>query len=1137
MGKFRLFIWMMIILVLSSLSGSPASAKYPALQPIGVIIFNSTPLDLLRAGVKPDVMIGYSSFSWLIYDSHPPDDALAQFTSIYSKNPFLLDLGGEVFDLVERDISILLNEDESSNQTKNLYLIQFFGPTKDVWLKEIQSTGMEIVQYIHPFTYVVWGTSSEVIAASKKSFIRAIGDFSSTYKVLPPWRNLDAGMIPIRSMVYRNANLENITTQILAHGGQITTSVDLDATFRAVHLIVPGNKLMELAKIPGLYSLKPMPVTTGVRGEISSQVNAGQIDPVTHLASPGYLAWLNTLGFAGSGIVIANVDNGINQNHPDLIDHIAPCNGATCGGSIQSDHGTHTAGIMAGDGSSDIKDTNGFLRGLGVAPEAMVLEQLYNPFYLQPNGMSQLMKESSQNGARISGNSWGPSDDPLGYDEDTRQVDAGVRDAQPLVAGNQSLTYVLSIMNGNGGTSSQGTPDEAKNAFTIGSTRMQKSNGTQTPLIDDLSSNSAHGPALDDRIIPHLVAPGCYVDSTLITGHGLMCGTSMASPQVSGAVALFMNKYLNLNYTYPSPALVKAAFLPVAVDLAGNLNADGNLMGHPFNSQQGWGRLNLAAVVAPEVPVQYYDNPLVFSNTGEVWEINLAISDHSQPVRIMLVWTDAPGHGLGGSTPAWNNNLDLQVIYDQETLWGNQFSASGFSQPGGAPDEKNNTEGVFFQPGSVSFITLRVLATNISSDGIPNHGDATDQDFALVCYNCHDPQDFTLLSSPSHISICGSGTAGFTINTIPVSYWIHPITLSVNDLPLDMVTDFSQNNQSPPFTALLSVAVNSSSVGSYNFHINGESAGYEHAIPLSLDVYSASPSSPILISPPMGSGGQPLAPEFSWVAGEGSHSFTLEIATDISLIDNLIRIEDIQTVYYRLPFPLEPETQYFWRVIPHNSCGEGAPSTIHSFTTTFLPGGCPGGNPPTVIYAQDFEATPEGWETPAGVGTNTWALSNIRAHASLSSMHAQSPPNQSDQSLISPLILLTVDQSPITLQFWNYQDLQPGLDSCMDGVLIEVSINGGEWLPLDNSWLSLPYDGVINPLRDNPLENKSAWCGFPRDWHLITISLNSFTGQAIRFRFRLGSNNAIAAEGWYIDDLSIWTCPVKKTFLPSILKH
>ena len=91
-----------------------------------------------------------------------------------------------------------------------------------------------------------------------------------------------------------------------------------------------------------------------------------------------------------------------------------------------------------------------------------------------------------------------------------------------------------------GGTSSQGTPDEAKNLITIGSTKMQTAGGAQILEIDDLSTNSAHGPALDGRHIPHLVAPGCRVDSAVPSGYGLSCGTSMSSPHVTGTAALLV---------------------------------------------------------------------------------------------------------------------------------------------------------------------------------------------------------------------------------------------------------------------------------------------------------------------------------------------------------------------------------------------------------------------------------------------------------------------------------------------------------------------------------------------------------------------------------------------------------------------
>jgi hypothetical protein len=353
------------------------------------------------------------------------------------------------------------------------------------------------------------------------------------------------------------------------------------------------------------------------------------------------------------------------------------------------------------------------------------------------------MADSLANGASLSGNSWGPAGTPQGYDNDTMQVDIGVRDADPNTPGNQPLSYILSFMNGYGGYQSQGSPDEAKNTFTVGSTRMQTTDGEQSLALDDLSSNTAHGPALDGRTIPHLVAPGCYVDSTVPTdNYGLFCGTSMASPQVSGAVALFTQDYRRrFGGQEPSPALVKAAFLPVAHDLAGHADADGGSLGHPFDSKQGWGRLNAAAVLNPQPAVLYFDQLVVFDNTGDEWVQVLRVKYPGQAVRLMLVWTDAPGHGLGGSTPAWNNDLDLLVRAGGAEYWGNDFGPDGWSQAGSEADPMNNTEGVFLRPGSAASVSVHVLASNISSDGVPNQGDLTDQDFALVCYNCAYPLD------------------------------------------------------------------------------------------------------------------------------------------------------------------------------------------------------------------------------------------------------------------------------------------------------------------------------------------------------------------------------------------------------------
>ena len=722
-----LFILLGVILFPQAAPGAGMSA------PVGVRITGAHLAQLQNQGLPFEVLIDYGSFLWgvlpanalpqlrqlgldlLVYDSpftHARDQALT------APSQFKAGLSAEV-----------------QPGDAGLYLLQFQGPTRDAWLAAVEGEGLEIVQYLHPFTYLVWGTPSEMQKSLTLPFLRRVGPYRPSTPELSSPRLAGTTPLLARVIAYGGQDLQALQAGLKALGGAwLAQSQAGDPVFTAITIRIPGDQLEQAADLPGIYALHPLPLDGGARGELGAQVNAGNLDNAG-LAFPGYLEWLGGLGLTGAGVAIANVDSGIDGAHPDLAARMLPCVGLTCGGPAYSSHGTHTAGIMAGDGRSGITDPSGFLHGLGVAPGAGLVEQLYESVWTDPDRMLLLMQESAGNQAVISGNSWGPSSTPQGYDYDTRLVDIGVRDADPDTPGDQPLTYVLSVMNGGGGISSQGTPDEAKNLLSVGSTYLQQSDGSQDPRINDLSANSAHGPALDGRTLPLLVAPGYYVDSTLPgASYGLMGGTSMASPAVTGAAALFYEYYRGLFEEDPSPALVKAAFLPVAHDLAGHLDADRVVMGHPFNNQQGWGRLDISAVLDPAGQVWYFDQETLLDETGASWSTTLTTTAAFTDLRAMLVWTDAPGHGTGGEEPAWVNDLDLGAKVDGHTYYGNHFGPDGSSLPDGSPDGMNNTEGLFLEGLPPGTITFTVTAANISGDGVPNLGDGTDQDFALVIY-------------------------------------------------------------------------------------------------------------------------------------------------------------------------------------------------------------------------------------------------------------------------------------------------------------------------------------------------------------------------------------------------------------------
>ena len=603
--------------------------------------------DWAHMGITPRHLEDYGAFIWVTLST---DDLVtldkAGIAYIPIEDAYYLELGGEYFDPLLSQPNIATNGfAPGSSSQKDLRLVQFTGPIQESWLTQLDSLNLQIVQYIHPFTYIVWGTTAELAQAESLPSVRWSGDFLPQYRLLQAYRSLPQGTQPTNVMLYRGADSANLELAIQRLGGVLLTSGVMDDTFVVAQFALPGSILAQVANLAGVYSIQPVPTDGGLRGEMSSQVNVGNYD-FSNRAFTGYEDWLAGVGLSGAGVTVADVDSGVDHDHPDLINKMLPCIGTTCAGATQSNHGTHTAGIIAADGASGMVDALGFLRGLGVAPGTKLVEQLYSPTYTYANGMLTLIQQSYSNGATLSSNSWGPSPTPVGYDVNTRQVDVGVRDADSLTPGNQPFTYVLSIMNGYGGVSSQGSPDEAKNVITVGSTKMQTGSGAQYLDINDLSANSAHGPALDGRIIPHLVAPGCNVDSTIINGYSLLCGTSMSSPQVSGAVSLFTEYYRNHFGVDPSPALIKAALLPVAHDLAGYLDADGVLMGHRFDSKQGWGRLDLSAVLIPQGDVLYYDAPNVFDASGQSWSITLNLADVS---------SESTGDaGMDGCTGAWS---------------------------------------------------------------------------------------------------------------------------------------------------------------------------------------------------------------------------------------------------------------------------------------------------------------------------------------------------------------------------------------------------------------------------------------------------------------------------------------------------
>lgn len=636
-----------------------------------------------------------------------------------------------------------------SSDKKAFHLVQFAGPIKPEWLQDLKNRHIVPVSPLAPFSWIVWSDTEQLNQLKQQTFIRATHYFYSAFKVQESNRSLAPMSYPTAALVY-NETIEQTRQKLKTLGAIMGPTHIINKHLSALNFDIPGDQYLKAAEINGIMTVQQVHNDGGPRGEMSQQSIVGNYN-ASNVIQTGYITWLNNTGLDGSGVTVSVVDGGVHENHPDLTNVIS-CTGTGLSCINTSDsHGTHVAGAIGGTGQNNALDGAGFNRGLGIAPGATIVEQAYGPLLgagpggMVAGGMLSIYKDSATSGAMLTNNSWGPTGSPQGYDIPTMEIDMISRDANPDQAGNQPVLAVWSIMNGNGDSggacapSALGSPDEAKNLFAVGSTKLQTGSGSQITDFFDISANSAHGPACDGRLVPHIVAPGCSTDAPdSASGYGTMCGTSMASPVVSGSIALFWEQYNNAFSTAPSPALIKAVFTVIADDLEGNRDADNVIMGHAPNRQQGWGRINLDAVINTPHEIYYYDQATTFVNSGENWTQTLVADDPAESMRLMLVWTDAPGAGLGGTSSAWVNDLDLRVTADNLYL-GNQFGSDSYSASGGTADSINNMEGVFLRANQHNGnpISIEVLAANIAGDALnPHSPGAPSQDFALVCYNC-----------------------------------------------------------------------------------------------------------------------------------------------------------------------------------------------------------------------------------------------------------------------------------------------------------------------------------------------------------------------------------------------------------------
>jgi serine protease AprX len=262
-------------------------------------------------------------------------------------------------------------------------------------------------------------------------------------------------------------------------------------------------------------------------------------------------------GYNGQGVVVGGQDTGYEWDHEALKDHYRGWDGTIAdhnynwhdailsGGTSDcppdskvpcddyyDSHGTHTMGTMVGE------DPSGNNK-IGMAPGARWIGcRNMNQGTGSPETYSECFQwfiaPTDLNGQNprpdlapdVINNSWGCT-----YTEGCTNWDI----IQSVIDNTRAAGIVVVASAGNSGSACNTIDDPPAvydSVFTVGA----------TDSLDNIAYFSSRGPSAGSNLLkPDITAPGVSIYSSIKTGYGYLSGTSMASPHVTGLVALLIS--------------------------------------------------------------------------------------------------------------------------------------------------------------------------------------------------------------------------------------------------------------------------------------------------------------------------------------------------------------------------------------------------------------------------------------------------------------------------------------------------------------------------------------------------------------------------------------------------------------------
>jgi hypothetical protein len=198
---------------------------------------------------------------------------------------------------------------------------------------------------------------------------------------------------------------------------------------------------------------------------------------------------------------------------------------------------------------------------------------------------------------------------------------------------------------------------------------------------------------------------------------------------------------------------------------------------------------------------------------------------------------------------------------------------------------------------------------------------------------------------------------------------------------------------------------------------------------------------------------------------------------------------------------------------------------------------CPPGRPPVPAFFDDLESPgSDNWESRSlefPPGPNVFFYPQVPNELEFDTTYARSGTTNIwgfDNGAVSDSAIAMTKSIAVPgggrMHFDHAHGFETGEGKEFDGGVIEYSTDNGVTWTDAGSLIEAgdDYGGTIFVGADNPLSGRPAFVGDSSGYGSTRLNLSSLAGKQVRFRFRIGTDEAQEDYGWFIDDVEIYHC-------------